>query len=451
MEAETLTRERRVHREQARFLRSRALYRGFVGGRGSGKTWIGAYDGLIRAQKGRTYLIGSPTGVILHDTTFPTFKALAQETGLWGPVTIEVLPEAVLTPTGESTVKMTPYPTVQLTSGAAIRFRTAEDPEKMRGPNLSGVWLDEASLMKREAYMVCIASLREGQQNGWLSATFTPKGRTHWTYEVFGKGGPDVELFTAQTRLNPFLPPDFAARLATQYHGAQARQELGGEFTDIAGAEFPAEYFDGPGFWFSDWPEVLDLKVMALDPSKGADAKTADYQAIILYGRDRNGTEYVEADMAGGDPATSSFPGRPMVAMRAPDGTALTEGMVDRTLELYARFKPETLAVEVNQFQLLLLPTFRSTAPIYRVCPSYTPLDNRTKKHLRICRLGEPLKQRLFRFRDTPMTRLLVDQLREYSLEAPYDDGPDALEMARRVALELWHGRQSRGPSGWRV
>ncbi|MFX4846510.1 phage terminase large subunit, partial [Acinetobacter baumannii] len=86
-------------------------------------------------------------------------------------------------------------------------FRSAEDPDKLRGPNLSGSWLDEASLMEREAFDICIASLREAGEQGWLSATFTPRGLTHWTYDLFGRGGrPDVELFTSRTRDNPFAP-----------------------------------------------------------------------------------------------------------------------------------------------------------------------------------------------------------------------------------------------------
>ena len=241
--------------------------------------------------------------------------------------------------------------------------------------------------------------------------------------------------------------------LATQYHGARARQELGGEFTDVAGAEWPSEFFDWSGFWFREWPgnNSLQIKVMALDPSKGADAKTSDYQAIILHGRDQNGGEWVQADMAGGDPETSPFPGRPMVAMRAPDGTELTDGMVERTLELYAEFRPEALAVEVNQFQSLLLIPFRQVAPIYGVEPRYIPVDNRIKKAVRIRRLGEPLSQRKIRFRDTPMTRFAVDQMRTWNDEAPFDDFVDALEMARRVSIETWNGRQQRRLKGWRA
>ena len=137
---QTVQKTIRLHRTQSNFCKSNSLYRAFIGGRGSGKTYVGALDLIRRAKRGRTYLVASPTGVLLQDTTLPTFKALAQDLGVWG------------------SVKLTPWPNVELTTGATIRFRTAEDPDKMRGPNISGCWLDEGSLMHENAFLVVIAS-----------------------------------------------------------------------------------------------------------------------------------------------------------------------------------------------------------------------------------------------------------------------------------------------------
>lgn len=131
-----------------------------------------------------------------------------------------------------------------LGNGAEVLFRSADEPERLRGPNLSGAWLDEASIMHRDAYDIVIACLREAGQQGWLSATFTPKGRSHWTYEVFGSGARgNVELFHASTRDNPFLPSSFADTLAGQYTSAFASQEIGGEFVDLRGSIAQREWF----------------------------------------------------------------------------------------------------------------------------------------------------------------------------------------------------------------
>jgi hypothetical protein len=403
---------------QSRFRRSAALYRGFVGGRGSGKSWVGAYDLIRRAKRGRTYLVGSPTGVLLNDTTFPTFKAIAQDLGVWGEA------------------RLSPYPTVQLRTGATVRFRTAENPEKMRGPNLSGVWLDEASLMEHDAYSIAIASLREGGETGWLSASFTPKGLLHWTYEVFGTGKPNTELFRAKTSDNPFLPADFAATIREQYGDGStiALQELDGQFVNMEGAEWPPQYFDGPGFWFDEWPaiEEMDMRIISLDPSKGTDAKNGDFQARIKYGRDRSGVEYVEADLSH----------RPMTAPMTADGQQLGEGMVESCVEEIVRFKPHAFALETNQFQILLRIPFDRELARRRVEVSIAELVNTENKLMRIRRLGPPLSKRSMRFKaNSRGTRLLVEQMKQFPL-AEHDDGPDALEMARRIGIELFNAQQ---------
>ena len=56
---------------------------------------------------------------------------------------------------------------------------------------------------------------------------------------------------------------------------------------------------------------------------------------------------------------------------------------------------------------------------------------------MRIRRLTPYLAQGRVRFKgDSPGARLLVEQLRDFPL-ADHDDGPDALEMAVRLAAEL--------------
>ena len=218
----------RLHEAQERFCQSNALYRGFVGGRGSGKTWGGAFDLLCRALTAgdRTFLVGSPTGVLLQDTTYPTFRRLAQEYEVW------------------QDVRLSPYPTVTLTTGAVVRFRSADDPDKLRGPNLSGCWLDEASLMDREAFLIAIACLREQGQQGWLSATFTPRGTQHWTFDVFGKQTPHTAIFHSRTADNPFNPADFQHTLRDHYDSFHGQQELEGLFVDpTAGKVFNRGWF----------------------------------------------------------------------------------------------------------------------------------------------------------------------------------------------------------------
>jgi len=401
----TITQTVRLHRAQQAFRLDPALARGFVGGRGSGKTWAGAYDLIRRAMSGprdATYGVASPTYTILDDTTLPTFGALARRLGVWRGL------------------RASPRPNVRLARGVTVRFRSAEEPDKMRGPNLSGYWLDEASLMAEDAYTVALGCLREGGRQGWLSATFTPKGYGHWTYSVFGRPRPDVALFTAHTADNPFNPPGFAQTLLEQYGPQLARQELAGEWVSLEGAEWPADYFDHAAFWFEAWPAHLAVKVLSLDPSKGTDSRRGDYSAFVRYGVTTDGTEYVEADLR-----------------RDRDG----QQIVHDGLRHVREFQPDRLACETNTFQQLFQFLFESEGRKQAIGFLWEPVENYAPKVCRIRGLTLPLAKRSLRFKaNSPGTAMLVQQLRDFP-GADHDDGPDALAQARQVALKLWDGR----------
>lgn len=260
-----------VHPVQQAFLDSLALYRGFVGGRGSGKTWIGALDMLLRAMSGpapRLYAVYAPTYPMLHDSSWRALLDAGQRLRC-----IKVV--------NRSEMRLT------LGNDAEIICRSVDDPERARGPNLSGAWLDEASLMKADAYSIVIASLREGGEQGWLSATFTPRGKSHWTYEIFGQGRQDIELFRCRTADNPFLPAGFADTVRGQYPAHFAQQELEGEFIDPPGAVFRREWFrvveaapDGLR-WVRYWDLAASTKT------------TADYTASVAVALDADGTLYL--------------------------------------------------------------------------------------------------------------------------------------------------------------
>jgi predicted phage terminase large subunit-like protein len=71
-------------------------------------------------------------------------------------------------------------------------------------------------------------------------------------------------------------------------------------------------------------------------------------------------------------------------------------------------------------------------------------LDNQGNKQVRIRRLGTFLAQRKLRFKArSGGTALLVEQLRDFPV-GEHDDGPDALEMALRLMIQLWNGKNSK-------
>ncbi len=183
--------------------------------------------------------------------------------------------------------------------------------------------------------------------------------------------------------------------------------------------EWPEAYFD-EACWFDEWPGELTLRVVALDPSKGGDARQGDYSALVMLGVDHEGVLHIEADLA-----------------RRP-----TARMVADAVACCQQFRPDAFGVEANQWQQLLSGEFLAECARQGVLGvSPCEINNHTNKAMRIRRLGPYLSQRRLRFkRGSPSTELLVEQLREFPIGS-HDDGPDALEMAVRLAEEVWRTR----------
>ena len=199
--------------------------------------------------------------------------------------------------------------------------------------------------------------------------------------------------------------------------------EQQGEPMPPGDAFFRGELFDWPGFWFDEWPTTPLIEVYGLDPSMGKEARTGDYQAIIRIAMDRYYRYFVECWMEKMNPVQ------------------LCEFIVDRY-----RDKPgEAVAVEFNGFQQLLeIPLQTASAKLSINLPIYG-VSNTTAKPVRIMRLARPLESHEMFFKaGSRGTQMLIDQMKKFRHPAPsgqHDDGPDALETAKRVLDKLWIGK----------
>jgi phage terminase large subunit len=119
-------------------------------------------------------------------------------------------------------------------NGTYALFRSAEKPDRLRGPNLNWFWLDEAALMRAKVWKVVIGRIRIGDiPRGWI--TTTPNG-FNWVYDVFAaEVRKNYRYFRASTRDNYHLPPDYIEDLLANYSEEFAAQEVDGNFVASEG------------------------------------------------------------------------------------------------------------------------------------------------------------------------------------------------------------------------
>lgn len=286
-----------VYGKQEQFCRSTKFVTGFVAGRGSGKSFIGSLRILQTAKHGETWMAISPTYRVVEDTTWPTFKDLAERLGVWKGGSKHPSPSAKFRTSdgGEATLK----------------FRTAENPDLLRGANNAGIWFDEASVMHKDAFDYAIPSLRHRGKMGKCFLTFTPRGMRHWTFQVFYEPCQDEravgtveingrlfrqtgnsELIRAHTLENPFLAAEFYDTIRARYSSTLAAQELGGEFVELEGLLFRREWFV-----FVDQAPRRAARVRYWD--RAATPGSGCYTAGVLMARGDDGLFYVEDAIKG--------------------------------------------------------------------------------------------------------------------------------------------------------
>jgi PBSX family phage terminase large subunit len=213
----------RLHGKQDNFVFSSAHYVALCGGIGSGKTYAGAVRALA-AGMGRVGdrdipapnlgIVTAATYPMLRDATFRVFRDVAGD---------------LIAGTNRSEFRVT------LVNGSEILFRSATDPDGLRGPNASWWWGDEAALYDAMTWKVMIGRLRQYGRQGYAWLTTTPKGR-NWLYREFVENGdPDYAVWRISTRSNPFLDRGFVDALREAYSGDFARQELEGDFVTHEG------------------------------------------------------------------------------------------------------------------------------------------------------------------------------------------------------------------------
>jgi phage terminase large subunit len=145
--------------------------------RQSGKGLGGlSFTALAAFERPGTYMIASPTGELGRENYW---DAINPDTGTHY---LDVIPPPLVVDKNENERALTMRTAVEGQTSRLI-FRSADDPDRLRGPAYAGVVLDEfATMPGREP--LDIVRIPVERSGGWLLITSTPKGMNHF-YDVW--------------------------------------------------------------------------------------------------------------------------------------------------------------------------------------------------------------------------------------------------------------------------
>jgi phage terminase large subunit-like protein len=181
-------------------------------------------------------------------------------------------------------------------NGAIATLYSADEPERLRGPQHDLAAVDELGSWRRpEAWSNLLFGLRQGNRPRIAVAT-TPRP-TRLIRELVAREGQDVVVTRGSSYENrDNLAPEFFSQITRKYEGTRlGRQELLGELlTDTPGALWTLGLLDALRLETS--PPELARIVIAIDPSG---TEEGDETGIIAAGVDHDGRGYVIVDASG--------------------------------------------------------------------------------------------------------------------------------------------------------
>jgi len=230
-------------------------------------------------------------------------------------------------------------------NGAIATTYSAEEPERLRGPQHDGAWADELGAWKYEAaWDMLLLGLRLGAEPRALVTT-TPRPTKLVRSLLSDANTVTTRGSTYDNRDN--LAPSYFASIITRYEGTRmGRQELMGELVDdVPGALWTLSLLDGLRVQAA--PDLVRV-IVAVDPAVTSGAES-DETGIVVVGIGADGHGYVLADRS---------------CRMSPDGWAR------RAAQAYHEYEADRLIVEDNQggeMVAFLLGTVDATVPIKRI------------------------------------------------------------------------------------
>lgn len=285
-------------------------------GRGFGKTWTGANWIVEQAlsQKDGVFAVVAPTFRDVRATCFEGPSGILKQ-----------IDRDDIAPGKEF---LRNELRLDLANGSRIYGFSADQPERLRGTNLSGAWCDEMGSWQRPEtwYEALIPALRIGEHPR-VVVTTTPRA-TPLVRDLLNRKDGTVHLTRASTWENAEnLSAVALDELHRRYDGTRlGRQEIEGEFLDdLEGALWRRSDIDAARIRLEDLPKMTRV-VVAVDPAVTY-TEESDETGIVVAGEDGNGHGYILADL--------SLRDTPDACMR-------------RAVNAFKRFEADCIVAEVN-------------------------------------------------------------------------------------------------------
>lgn len=311
----------------------------------------------------------------------------------------------------------------EFANGSFVHFRSAEDPQSLRGAGLDILWIDEAAFIpNREAWDVARPALSDKLGAVWT--TTTPDGK-NWLWEEFftGEALTDPRQGRVEYRSidNPHFPEEEWLYLLQHYHPLLFKREYMASFDAFAGKELSGDWLH---YWtpgdpkgdeitpprVPERPSEYDLTTyVAVDPAISL-ADSADRFVICLLGVSKDNTQAYLLDMWAG---RIPFPEQ-----------------VDMIRTWFQKYRPSFIAVEAQAYQRAL----EQQANRLEGFPAVVPIFSHGKKSERILSMAPLFKIGKVRIRRDHTD--FIDEWLDYdsTRKNPKDDCLDAVEIALRAA-----------------
>jgi phage terminase large subunit-like protein len=300
-----------------------------MGGRGSGKTRTGAEYTRQAAKKISAISLIGQTATAVRDVMIED-----PDSGI-----IKVYERY-----GEKAIYEPTKRRILLPNGAICRVFSAEEPDRLRGPQHGFIWLDEPAHYPKitDVWDMALLGLRKGVRLHVMMTT-TPLP-TAWLKGRIAEPSTRVSRVSTYENLGN-LAPNVASRILSRYEGTRlGRQELYGEILeDVEGALW-AMGMIGYTELGEIQPDMLSRIVIGVDPA-GSTRDGADETGIIVVGQHQDELIVLED-------ATDKY---------SPEGWA---AVVDR---LVAKWDVDCVAVERNFGGDMVRSTLRAVESSARV------------------------------------------------------------------------------------